>query len=548
MSMKFVMSVLMFSWVVTSVAAAQSLTELAEQEKDRRRKLREQANQTQTYDEYDLSRAHHGLAAARNSDQPIEPDTKTIARLAKQQSEAARAPLVLASMVEEAMPEATRDVEFQRSRGGQLPMQAGAQGITTTGNDLFRLRGRSNTSDVFFDGTLYTDWFRIAYDDGFSTSQLSTRLKLETGKRPGTGWRFFMDGRHRYRAGQTSPNKLLLYDARFIYDNAESPFQMSLGQMNLYETAGVGQLAGGVLGYKLNRSWSVGGYGGLEPDIYAASYDLDYMKYGLFTQFRGSGAKSASLSYNRVRFNSLTEREFVYGSGLLPVSDVAVIYGSAEYELGDGLVTENRLSHLFLNTRYSFSRSADVTAYYSSGKGLDFHRFLIEQSKNPDRNSAELERFYYSQSYGVRLSVKPHQRMRIFVAQRESEQKDRLIKNHTTQIGASAWDIFGSGFGLYGSYNINRGDQSENDSYRLSVSRDFGPVSWTGYYSSTFNGIRFDAGTGLPEIVRLTDRKTFSNDFFFNINRALALSLEHDHSSRGDENENTLFFRVMLRF
>ena len=182
MSMKFVMSVLMFSWVVTSVAAAQSLTELAEQEKDRRRKLREQANQTQTYDEYDLRRAHHGLAAARNSDQPIEPDTKTIVRLEKEQSEAARPPIVLASMVEEAMPEATRDVEFQRSRGGQLPMQAGVQGITTTGNDLFWRRGRANTSDVFFDGTLYTDWFRIVYDDGFTTSQLSTRLAMARSK------------------------------------------------------------------------------------------------------------------------------------------------------------------------------------------------------------------------------------------------------------------------------------------------------------------------------------------------------------------------------
>jgi hypothetical protein len=190
----------------------------------------------------------------------------------------------------------------------------------------------------------------------------------------------------------------------------------------------------------------------------------------------------------------------------------------------------------------------DVTAHYSSGKGLDFHRFLIEQSQNPDRNSPELERFYYSQSYGVRFSVKPHRRVRIYVAQRESEQKDRLIHNHTTQLGGSALNVAGSGISVYGNYNINRGDASESDSYQISLSRRFGPLSWTAYYSSVFNGIRFDASTGLPHIVRMSNRSTVSNDLFFSISRALALSLQHDYSSQGAADENTLFFRVIYRF
>ena len=80
------------------------------------------------------------------------------------------------------------------------------------------------------------------------------------------------------------------------------------------------------------------------------------------------------------------------------------------------------------------------------------------------------------------------------------------------------------------------------------MSRSFGRLSWTAYYSSTFNGIRFDASTGLPQIVRISDRSTVSNDVFFTINRALALSLQHDYSSQGAANENTLFFRVIYRF
>ena len=545
--MRLLTSIVLLYSVLTSVAVAQSLAELARAEKQRREELRKkESGEARTYDEYDLVRAHYRLSTTETEEEK-KPDLETIERLQEKQAQATKPPRVLASLIDEAMPEAKKDVEFQRSRGGDLPLETGLQGITTTDNP-FRMRGRGPVSDVFFDGTLYTDWFRVAYDDGLSSSQLSNRLKLEAGKRPGEGWRLFIDARHRYRHESATPNKVLLYDARIIYDDRRSPFQMSFGQMNLYETAGAGQLAGGVVGYKLDPRWTIGGYGGLEPDIYAFSYDADYLKYGFFTQFTGSGAKSIALSYNAVRFGGLSEREFLYGSGLVPIGNVAVVYGSAEYELGDGISGPDRLSHLFLNTRYSFSESTDVTGYYSSGRGLDFHRFLVEQSKNPDRNSAELERFYYTESYGVRLSYKPHRRMRLFLAQRESEQKDALIRNHTTQFGASAWDIFHSGFGLYGSYNLNRGDASENDSYRISVSRDFGPVSWTGYYSSTFNGIRFDQSTGRPEIVRLTDHSTFSNDFFVNVTEALALSLEHDLSSRGTEDENTLFLRLMLRF
>jgi hypothetical protein len=535
------------------LVAGQSLAELAERERERRKKVAEEkAEESSHYDEYSLRRVHHGWSAALSTGaagageatgKPV--DAKTLAGLEKALKPTP--PIVLASLVDEAMPEARKDVSFQRSRGGDLPLDPGTKDITSTGN-LFRLPLRRDGRDVLFDGAVYTDWFRSAYADGLSTSQLSTRVKLDAGKRPGYGLRFFMDARHRYSGDSSSKNKLLLYDARLIYDNLSKPLTLSVGQMNLYDSAGVGQLAGGVVGVRVHPSWTVGGYGGLEPDIYAVGYDLAYTKFGAFTQYRGSNAKSLALSYNTVMFQGATERSYVYGSGLVPISDVAVFYGSAEYELGNGVQLQDRLSHLFLNARYSFSRAADVTGYYSSGRGLDYHRFLLEQSQTPDRNSPELERFYYTESYGARLSVKPYESVRLFVAQRESEQKDQGIRNHTTQLGASAWNVAGSGIAVYGSYDINRGDLSESDSYRVSVSRDFGPLSWTGYYSSTFNGIRFDAVTGQPEIVRLVDHRTISNDFFFDLTDSLALSLEHDLSRRGEEDENTLFFRVMFRF
>jgi hypothetical protein len=454
---------------------------------------------------------------------------------------------VLASFSDVTSLESRKDVEFTKAVGEQPPSDLGAQRISTTGAQ-FQMPNRLPASDFHLRGALYGDWFRATYNNGLSTSQFSTRAKFEMGRRPGEGWRLFFDLRDKFNNGARNANRLIVYDARVIYEDQGSPVELSVGQMNLYNSAGVGQLLGGVLGYQLNPAITVGGYAGLEPDIYDLNVDLQYQKYGVYTQYLGSGAKSAALSYNAIRFEGREEREFVYASGLMPVGHSAVLYGNMEYELGDYLAKEDRLSRVFFNARYDPTTFVQLSAYYSSGKGLDFHRFLLEQSQNPDRNSPELERFYYSKTFGARVTFKPHRRVRLYLAKRESEQKDRLIRNHTTQLGGSAWNIGGSGISLYGSYNINRGDASESDSYRISLSRDFGPLSWTAYYSSTFNGIRFNAVTGRPTIVRISDRHTVSNDFFFSISTALAVSLVHDYSSRGVEDENTLFFRVIYRF
>ena len=58
---------------------------------------------------------------------------------------------------------------------------------------------------------------------------------------------------------------------------------MSLGQMNLYDTAGIGQLAGIMAGYKLGRFLSTGAYGGLANDIYSGKLNFNYQKYGVFS-------------------------------------------------------------------------------------------------------------------------------------------------------------------------------------------------------------------------------------------------------------------------
>jgi hypothetical protein len=359
----------------------------------------------------------------------------------------------------------------------------------------------------YYRGGFYLDWYGAAYQDSDFYHQLSSRLKVELFNRRGQGWNLLIDTRNRTRLSEEGKNHFILYDAHLNFERTNSPWYFSMGQMNLYDTAGIGQLLGGLVGYKPKSDFLLGGYAGLESSVYISRIDGDYRKFGVFVRYLGSQGKRFSLSYNLVRFAGETERKYVYFGSLYPLNKHLVFYGNMEYEMASNVQKGDRLSRIFLNVRYDPIRLIDVTGHYSSGRGLDYHRFVIEASKNPTLHDSSLEHYYYSRQYGIRFSLKPAQGVRLFVARQESEQKDDNIRNHTWRFGFSAMNILKTGFTVYGNYAVNRGEISESDSYYVSLAKDFGRISWSASFSNTFNGLRFISGVDVPQIIHMDDYK-----------------------------------------
>lgn len=400
----------------------------------------------------------------------------------------------------------------------------------------------------FFRGALYQDWLGLKSDGEDLFSRLSTRLNLALWNRPGNGWTVFLDVRNRFSAGAGVANRLLLYDARLAFDSRHHNLFGQLGVMNLYDTAGVGQLVGAMAGYKFGRFLSVGAYGGLQNDITTAKLDSTYQKFGVYFRYLGPGARQLSLSCNLLRFDGRTERPFIYSSLLLPLGRFLIVYGNGEFELGENTPAADRLSHLFVNARANLSRHADVTASYSSGRGMDYHRYLLEQSQDPSLSNSEIERFYYNKTYGLRFAVTPLAKFRLHVSRQESELQDAGIRNHTTGFGIAAGDVLHSGITVHGTYNLNRGGTSEADTYYLSASRDFGKWSVNASYANFFNGVRF-AADGTPQVVRIEipRQQTISSGLFLAFSRALAVSLDYSYLTRAESAEHQLFVRVIIR-
>lgn len=410
-----------------------------------------------------------------------------------------------------------------------------------------RLAGQSSGTSFYQRGTVYLDWNGSRYSDGTLFNQVSLRVRFDLISRPGQGWTLTVDARDRLGIRGETTNQLILYNARLTYDKAGSPFYLAVGQMNLYDTAGIGALLGAMAGFKLGPDFLLGAYGGFESTPYINRLDTKYLKAGAYVRWLGPQGRTIGLTFNHLRYDGSVERQYAYANVFIPVEKILVFYGDAEYYLGSHVASENRLSRLFGNIRLDFGRWVDLTASTSSGKGLDFHRYLIEASQDPTLFNQNIERFYYTGYSGVRLSLKPTPTVRLSVSRQESRQKDLNVRNHTWRFGASAWNILGQGISVVGDYALNRGDLSESDTYYISLTKDFGRFSLNGSFSNSFNGMRLDSSGGNPQFVHLVDHRNISLGALIRVGRDLSASIEYGGFLQSGLNEHFLFFRLIYR-
>jgi len=422
-----------------------------------------------------------------------------------------------------------------------------AAGLLAAGNVLTAQTAYTAEPSFYQRGTVYLDWSGSRYAGGVYFNQVSARVRYLLIDPPGQGWTLELDARDRLGIRQEMTNQVILYSARLTFDKPGSPFYLALGQMNLYETAGIGALLGGMAGVKLGHDFLAGAFGGLESTPYIARLDSKYLKAGAFVRWLGPQGRTAGLTFSQLWFDGGVERRFAYANAFLPWRRILVVYGDAEYELGSHVAGTNRLSRLFGNVRLDIGRAADVTASYSSGKGLDFHRYLIEASQDPTLFNQDVERFYYSSYYGVRLSVKPARGLRLSVARQESRQNDLGFVNHTWRFGASVWNVLVPGLSLVGNYALNRGDLSESDSYYVSLAKDFGPFSLNASFSNTFKGLRFDPATGEPLPITIADYRNVTVGTLIRFGRGLSASIEYGGFLQSGLNEHFLFVRLIYR-
>jgi hypothetical protein len=191
-----------------------------------------------------------------------------------------------------------------------------AAGLLLAGTSL---AAQSPAPSFYQKATIYLDWNGSRYSDGVFFNQASARIKFDLIEPPGQGWTLALDARDRVGIRGRATNQLILYSARLTFDKPGSRFVLSVGQMNLYETAGIGSLLGGMAGFKLGRDVLVGAFGGLESTPYIERLDTKYIKAGAFVRWLGPQGRTVGLTFNHLRYNGSVERQYAYANAFLPV-------------------------------------------------------------------------------------------------------------------------------------------------------------------------------------------------------------------------------------
>jgi hypothetical protein len=109
------------------------------------------------------------------------------------------------------------------------------------------------------------------------------------------------------------------------------------------------------------------------------------------------------------------------------------------------------------------------------------------------------------------------------------------------------FNILKTGITAYANYSSNRGEISESDSYYVSIGKDFGKVSWNTSFSNSYNGLRYDYSSGVPQIMHFDDYRTLSTFFFMSLSRSLAVSLEYEFFIQEEANQHMFFIRMIYR-
>ncbi len=407
------------------------------------------------------------------------------------------------------------------------------------------LKGENPKPPSPIHGRISTDWFGWR-SQGELHQQFSNRLKLTVGQ-PGSGWALLVDLRGRLELGGKARQRISIYDTRLVFDNVHHPLYFSVGQMNLFDTAGIGELLGSVAAYRPVPRLLIGGYYGFRPELYTGGLDPAYRKFGGFIRYSRPRGQTLSVSLNELRYSGETERRFVYFSGLTHAGERAVIFGNLEYELGKAVRRQDRLSRVFVNARLDLTGDLTVTAHFSEGRGLDYHRFLLESVDDPVARGSVLERLYFNRHYGLRLRYRLRRGWSLHMGQGLSERRDRGIRNRFTQFGLSTGNLADTGLTVNANYQLNRGDEAESNAVRLSISKTLGRHAWNTTYSNSFNGLRFRQAGSLPEIVHIPSQHTLANEIFLVLGKAVGISLQHERTfGRGSE-EDIFFMRLICR-
>jgi len=199
-----------------------------------------------------------------------------------------------------------------------------------------------------------------------------------------------------------------VYEMSLSYENPRSPLNFQLGRIMARRISGIGYLDGIFGEFDVSRYFSVGSFGGTQPDLRTTNIQAQTRKTGLFAAWHSPDSAPTNFSLTGALAGDYTSghinREFFYQQSSLTHRSQLAVFQSAEININRGWKkqAENRtltLANLLFNLRYTPARFAAFVVGYD---GYANYR-TWESRETPDSLFDEAMRRGYHAGIEVKL-------------------------------------------------------------------------------------------------------------------------------------------------
>jgi hypothetical protein len=337
----------------------------------------------------------------------------------------------------------------------------------------------------------------------FNSGELVTTFTYGLPERAGNGVEYGVDMRHSQPTSSSRDSRFSVYDSYVGARFKGGAMRVRAGQMWLTDLGALGAVAGGLFEYRKSSASSrnqlrIGGFGGIEPDMYQAGYVEGVRKYGGYAVLEGAAGRRHVAGFIRVDHGGLAERSVISATNFVPVKSKVFLYQVLEYDLtGPAGQGSGGLSYFFINARAAVASRVELQGLFNRGRSVDARTITDDLLSGRVVNPTALDGLRY-QSAGARVTVTVVQGVRAYVGYTHDRNNRDSDPTMRLTLGASAQNVARSGVDVTVSDSQIRRPTGSYQSLYLSAGRQLGrSVYLSGDYSSAVSIVRFTRMDGL---------------------------------------------------
>lgn len=336
-------------------------------------------------------------------------------------------------------------------------------------------------------------------------------------------------------------NYLNVYNLALRYD-IDTTLSVTIGRKINYKISSLGPIDGVQAEKYLGKNY-VGIIAGFRPDISDFGFNSDLFQYGAYVG-RQTNSKNfisqTTLGFAEQQNSGEIDRRYIYFQHSSTLFKKFNLFSSAELDIyskvNDVETNDNRLTSLYISTRYRFNRKINLTLSYDSRKRIIYYETLqTDIERLLDNDIAR-------QGIRARLNVRPIKYVYTGFSYSKRFQNDNENKSDNIYGYVNLSKVPSIGGRITLSYNMNSSNYLDSNIASIRYSRPFLDNRLNADFYYRFVDYKYKST--VPDF----NQSYFGTYLSYYLDRSLIISVSGEYSTYGEENNYRINTRIIKRF